>query len=234
MRVAFLFFWHLLFPLPSSTPLLPPTTPTPVQNLTLSPTPALPPKLIIKTTFVPQSPLKDWQQPWQDACEEAALLTVDYFYRQTTTSAQSMAQDLLKMIDFEHNQGWGHDVNIYQMSLIAQKYLGYKTKIVSNPSLAALKSYLSQNIPIIVPANGKILYQENRHFSNGGPYYHNLVILGYDDSQNQFIVHDVGTQFGAYFRYSYDVLLNSIHDFPSSQNKEDINQGGKNVLVLLK
>jgi len=195
----------------------------------------LPDKHLIQTTFVPQSPEKNWNEPWQDACEEASLLTVDYYYRNISSSdPQSIKNDLLKIFDFETNQSFTHDVNIDQMALVAQKYLGYSTKIITNPTINDIKQYLSQNIPVIVPANGKTLYQENKHFKEGGPYYHNLVILGYDDTNNKFTVHDVGTQFGAYFKYSYSLLMQSIHDFPSSQNKEDIDQGEKKVLILLK
>jgi len=194
----------------------------------------LPNKHQIKTAFVPQSPEKNWDQPWQDACEEASLLTVDYYYKNITSAdPQTIKNDLLKIFDFETQQSFTHDVNIDQMALVAQKYLGYSTKIITNPTIEDLKKYLSQNIPIIVPANGKTLYQENKHFKEGGPYYHNLVILGYDDTNNKFTVHDVGTQFGAYFKYSYSLLIQSIHDFPSSLKKEDIDQGDKKVLILL-
>ena len=194
----------------------------------------LPNKHQIKTIFVPQSPEKNWDQPWQDACEEASLLTVDYYYKNITSAdPQTIKNDLLKIFDFETKQSFTHDVNIDQMSLVAQNYFGYSTKIITNPTIEDLKEYLSQDIPIIVPANGKTLYQENKHFKEGGPYYHNLVILGYDDSVNKFTVHDVGTQFGAYFRYSYSLLMQSIHDFPASKQKEDINQGDKKVLILL-
>jgi hypothetical protein len=213
-----------------------------VQDLkeTIAPEPTkilesgLPNKHLIETIFVPQSPEKNWDQPWQDACEEAALLTVDYYYKDiTSTDPQTIKNDLLKIFDFETQQSFTHDVNIDQMAFVAQKYLGYSTKIIKNPTIEDIKTYISQDIPIIVPANGKILYQENKHFKEGGPYYHNLVILGFNDDQEKFIVHDVGTQFGAYFKYSYPLLMKSIHDFPASLNKEDINQGDKKVLVLL-
>ncbi len=195
----------------------------------------LPDKHLIQTTFVPQSPEKNWDQPWQDACEEAALLTVDYFYRNITSSdPQTIKADLLKIIDFENQQLFTHDVNLEQMSLIAQNYLGYSPKVISNPTIDDIKTYISQDIPVIVPANGKTLYRENKHFKEGGPYYHNLVILGYDDNQQKFTVHDVGTQFGAYFKYSYSLLIESIHDFPKSLKKEDINTGDKKILILLK
>ena len=195
----------------------------------------LPDKHLIKTVFVPQSPEKKWDQPWQDACEEASLLTVDYYYRNITSiDSQYIKTDILKMIDFENQQSFTHDMNLEQMSLVAQNYLNYSTQIITSPSIEDIKTYISRDIPVIVPASGKVLYQENKHFNSGGPYYHNLVILGYDDNQQKFTVHDVGTQFGAYFKYSYNILMASIHDFPDSLKKEDINQGDKKILILLK
>ncbi len=145
-----------------------------------------------------------------------------------------MKSDILKMIDFETQRGWQESINTSQMAIIGQDYFAYKTKIISNPTINEIKNYLSQNIPVIVPADGKILFQENKYFSNGGPYYHNIVILGYDDTLKKFIVHDVGTKYGQYFQYSYDLLMDSIHDYPSSNHKEDIAAGPKKILVLLK
>lgn len=194
----------------------------------------LPNKHLIKTSFVPQSPEQNWDQPWQDTCEEAALLTVNYFYKNQNPDISTIRDDILKMIEFENSQNFTHDMNIDQMVFVSQTYLGFKTNIISKPTIEDIKKYISQDIPVVVPANGKTLYQENKHFTNGGPYYHNLTILGYDDDKKQFIVHDVGTKSGAYFKYSYQLLIDSIHDFPESKRKEDINTGSKRVLILLK
>lgn len=188
----------------------------------------------IKTTFVPQAPEKKWDQPWQDACEESALLTVHYYYESLSPSISAMVSDLNSLFEFETSAGWSHDVNISQMATMSAKLWNYQTKIINNPTIEDIKKYLSQDIPVVVPANGKTLYKENKHFKSGGPWYHNLVILGYDDVEKQFTVHDVGTQFGAYFRYSYPTLMASIHDFPPSLKKEDIDKGVPRVLVLLK
>lgn len=190
---------------------------------------------LIKAAFVQQAPEKKWDEPWQDACEEASLLTVDYFYKNINSITVEQNRDaILKMIDFENTQNFTSDMTVAQMEIVTQKYLNYQTKILDNPTIDDLKKYLSQNIPIIVPASGKILYQENKHFNAGGPYYHNIVILGYDDTKQQFTVHDVGTKAGAYFKYSYSLLIESIHDFPNSHKKEEINNGNKKVLILLK
>jgi hypothetical protein len=215
--------------------------PTPqniVENLIQTPTiiqeNGLPNKHLIKTVFVPQAPEKKWDQPWQDACEEAALLTLHYYYQSLSPSIDIMISDFNNLFDFETKQGWTHDVNLSQMATISAKLWNYQAEIIDNPTLDDLKEYLSKDIPLIVPANGKTLFKENKHFKSGGPWYHNLVILGYDDDKNQFIVHDVGTQFGAYFHYSYTTLMDSIHDFPPSLKKEDINLGTPRVLVLIK
>lgn len=218
-----------------------PTLPSP-QNIieTIAPQPTiikdngLPNKHQIKAIFVPQSPEKNWDEPWQDACEEAALLTVHYYYQDTSPSLDKIKSDLNSLFDFESQQAWTSDINITQMASLSAKLWGYQTKIIDYPTLNSFKEYLSRDIPLIVSANGKILFRENKHFNDGGPWYHNLVILGYDDNKNQFTVHDVGTQFGAYFHYSYNTLIESIHDFPSSLKKEEIDSGIPRALILLK
>jgi hypothetical protein len=216
---------------PSSTPsnLSPTVTGT---HLEISPTP--PKSYLIKTTFVPQAPEKNWDLPWQDACEEAALLTVDYYYRHQSPSTSQIVEAINQMVKYEEAIGFGIDINLSQMATISSDYLHYRPQIIDNPSLNDIKSFILSNTPVIIPANGKLLFRENRHFSHGGPWYHNLVILGFDDKKRKFITHDVGTQHGAYFSYSYDLLIEAIHDFPDTGRKEDILQGGKKALVLLK
>ncbi|MFA6250197.1 MAG: C39 family peptidase [Candidatus Shapirobacteria bacterium] len=205
-------------------------TPQPTQPFTDS----LPNFTLIKTAFVPQAPEKIWDQPWQDTCEEAALLTVDYFYKNQTPSVPTIKTDLQNMLNFETELGFVKDINQSQMATISSRHLGYQSTIVTDPTIETIKKYLVRNIPVIVTANGKTLYRENKHFKSGGPWYHSLVILGYDDTKKEFFVHDVGTQFGAYFSYSYSLLMESIHDFPPEGHKENIDQGSKSVLVLVK
>ena len=206
-----------------------PTKPVVIDNKTGKPN-----RYLINAPFVEQAPKKDWSQPWQDACEEAALLIPYYYYSSITPTSDQIVQDLTKIFDYENSQGWSHDVNLNQMQQISQDLWGISSEIITNPTLDQIKEVLLKDQPVVVPANGKTLFKENKHFKSGGPWYHNLTIIGYDDDQKKFIVHDVGTQFGANFKYSYSLLLKSIHDFPASLKKEDIDQGDQKVLVLLK
>jgi len=194
----------------------------------------LPDYHLINTAFIEQAPEKDWSLPWQDACEEAALLTVKYYYDNKEPDSVEQKNAILSMIDFENTYQYPIDVNLDQMALIASEYLNLTPIIIDNPTIDQIIKYISQDIPVIIPANGKTLYQENRNFKNGGPWYHNLTILGYDSSKLQFIVHDVGTRHGAYFRYSYSLLMKAIHDLPSSGIISEIDTGTPRALVLIK
>ena len=177
---------------------------------------SLPKKHLINTAFVPQAPEKNWDEPWQNACEEAALLTIDYYYQNKSPDIQTIKTDLQSLIKTSN------DIGVSEMS----NYLPqYKPIIINNPTIDNLKEYLAKNIPIIVPTNGKILFKENKFFNNQGPEYHNIVLLGYDDNKQKFTVHDVGTQHGAYFKYSYKLLMESIMDKSSTT---------KQILILLK
>lgn len=214
-------------PLPTTSPTIIPSPPLP----TITP---LPSKHLIKTAFIPQAPEHIWTEPWQDFCEEASLLTVYYYYQHLSPTSTEIKQALLDIGNFETEQGFTHDINTTQMSYMATTYFYLTPTIITNPTLLQLKTYLAQSVPIIVPASGKILYTENHNFSHGGPWYHNIVLLGFDDSTQKFIVHDVGTRLGAYFKYSYDLLIQSIHDLPSSGNPVEILSGPQKVLVLEK
>ncbi len=186
----------------------------------------------LKTTFIEQAPERNWDQPWQDACEEAALLNGYYYKTNQNPDKKTIVEDLNKLFKYESQQGWGHDIDIKKLYKVA-KYLNLTPKVYKKPTVSFLKSQIDKKHIVIIPANGKTLYKENKNFKNGGPDYHALALLGYDETQEQFIVHDVGTKNGAYFRYSYNLLMEALHDLPENGNKKDINSGTKRVLVLL-
>jgi len=76
----------------------------------------LPDNFLINTTFIPQAPEKIWDQPWQDACEEAALLTVKYYYSDQTPDTTQIVNDLSSIFQFEAENNLSHDVNLAQMA----------------------------------------------------------------------------------------------------------------------
>ena len=207
-------------------------SPVPTATTTLD---VLPKSILNSAPFVPQAPFANWDELHEEACEEAAVATA-HFYRigKKELSADEAERELLGLIHYEEEHfGAAKDINADEMVRLATGYYQDSTssyRIEDKYSLTDLKRYLALGNVIIVPAAGRVL--DNPNFKQPGPLYHALVLIGYDDNKQQFITNDPGTRKGAGFRYSYDNLLDSIHDFPG--DKEKILEGKKTVIIVSK
>ena len=178
--------------------------------------------------FTSQAPTTNWDQPWQDACEEASFLMVDYYYQNKTMPKPLEVENILQeMVDWQiDNWGDHHNLTMLELSEFITITFGYQTELILDLTPAKIKGYLNQGSPIIVPADGYKL--ANPYFSGDGPEYHMLVIKGYQD--NYFITNDPGTKRGADFIYSSENLLDSISEW---NQKESRTTGPKIGLVLI-
>lgn len=186
----------------------------------------LPTRKIISVPFLVQAPNANWDQTHEEACEEASLLmVVRYQNNKKFGNSEENDEAILNLINYEKEKGYGDSITLYDLSKIASDYFGIKTgRIEKNITASDIKKELAKDKPVIVGAAGKIL--PNPNFRNGGPNYHMLVIVGYNEAG--FITNDPGTKKGERFFYTYDELMNSIHDW----DKEDILKGEKNYLVF--
>ena len=197
---------------------------------------SLPSSHRLSVPFTSQAPHANWDDPYQEACEEAALIMVHEYISQMQNVEFKMQNDLLSpehadaallsLIRWQEQQGYPEDVTLQQLQQIAKDYYGYEAEIIEQPSVENLKRLIADSHPIIVPAAGREL--GNPYFSGEGPWYHMLVITGYD--RNEFITNDPGTRRGHGYKYKYHTLLDAIHDFTGV--KEETNQGEKLVLVV--
>ena len=186
----------------------------------------LPKEINLAVPFTSQAPEENWDEPWQDACEEAAALMLDAYYKNYNLSPFFARDEILKMVEWENKQGWGESIEIEKMGNLMVNYLSpkYKVKIIENPTIEQIKKYIANGQPVLVVADGKVL--PNPHFRNGGPIYHALIIRGY--TSDSFITNDPGTKFGENFMYKYNDLMNAIHDW----NNGDVKTGKKTVLII--
>ncbi len=100
---------------------------------------------------------------------------------------------------------------------IVEGYFHYsKSRIFRVDSVSDLINKLNSGQLIIVPTNGRLL--GNPNFTPPGPERHNLVIIGYDYKNKEFITHDPGTRKGKNYRYPEDILFNSIRDYPTGEH----------------
>jgi hypothetical protein len=185
----------------------------------------IPKQINLAVPFTSQAPEKNWSQPWQDACEEAAVLMLDAYYKGYKLSAFFSRDEILKMVKWEEEiNAWGRSIEIEKIQSLITFYSKKSSRIIENPTVDQIKQFVAEGNPVYVVADGKIL--PNPHFQHGGPVYHALIIRGY--TETSFITNDPGTQFGENYVYKYTDLMNAIRDW----NSGDVVHGKRVVLVI--
>lgn len=179
----------------------------------------LPMEKFLSVPFTSQAPEKNWDQPWQDACEEAAILMLDAFERGYNLSPIFSRDEIWKMVNWEEEKNWGGSIEAEKVKIILSDYFKHeKVKISFDPSVDDVKNILAKGKPVLALADGKVL--PNPNFRNGGPVYHALVITGYNESG--FFTNDPGTRLGEDFFYKTEDLMNALHDWNGGNVKEGV------------
>lgn len=165
--------------------------------------------------FTTQAPFGNWGSPFSEACEEAILVMLHHYYQGTDFSANDAQSEILSIVDWEMKT-YGHhqDTSADETARTAREVYGLNATVSYDVSEDRIKQLLTEHKLVIAPVYGKYLY--NPHFKNGGPYYHMILITGYEG--NDFITHDPGTRYGENYRYSIDVMMNAIHDLASPES----------------
>ena len=213
---------------PTSTPSAAPTsTPNPAASPTPTPAPTpLPPSVYINVPFQVQAPNANWDALHEEACEETSLLMVSHFMTSTPIDPATVDNEIKGLVAWEGSNGYAQDITVEQLSQVAKDYYHMPTgRVVTDVSEQSIKQELAHGKPVILPAAGRLL--ANPYFKKPGPPYHMLVIKGYDDKG--FITNDPGIRQGNDFRYTVDNLLQSVHDWNTSN--DDI-LGGKRAFLV--
>jgi len=189
----------------------------------------IPDEVNLEVTFYPQSPDANWSLPWKEACEEASIIQAYYYVQDRELSKETFKNEILSIVDVQENiLGKYIDTSMSETAQFLEEYYDYTDyEIIDNPTIDNMKNELAQWHPIIAPFAGKELW--NSFFTNGGPRYHVLVIVWYKDGF--FITNDVGTSRGENFAYSYETIMDAMHDLVPVW-EWDILDGEKRILVM--
>lgn len=192
----------------------------------------LPKKVILPIPFLCQAPFGNWSQPWQDACEEAAIIMAMKYVKGEPITKRSGNLEILDLIEFQVVKYGGHyDLTASQTLKLIKDYYKYeKAEISYDIKVEDIKKNLVKGNVVITPMAGRLL--GNPYYTPPGPAYHMMLFKGYDDYKGEFITNDAGTRRGKDYRYKYTVAYNSIHNWTGS--KETIAEGRKAMIVILK
>jgi len=199
-----------------------------VANMNTSPqVETLPASIFLSVPYTRQAPFSIWDALHEDACEEASIIMVRHYLEKSgIESKQAADNEITDLVSYQEKNGYGISISLEQLLAISREYYGVDGYIIRDASIDNIKRELTAGNPIIMPFAGKLL--PNPYFRNGGPIYHMLVVIGYDDKN--FITNDPGTMKGDGMKYSYADILKSNHDWV----EPDILQGQKGFLVLTK
>lgn len=177
--------------------------------------------------FTSQAPLGIWEEPYKEACEEASvLMAIRYFQGKDFESPEEASIAIEKLVADNASLGFGVDDTAAEVvKLMEDQDPSLSTELLKNPTADDLKKVLSEGKLVIVPAAGQQL--GNPYFTPPGPLYHMLVLRGYT-ANGYVITNDPGTKRGKEYAYSWDVLLDAIHDW----NGGDVENGAKVVIVV--
>lgn len=187
----------------------------------------LPSSINLDVPFFPQAPDGDWSLPWKEACEEASITLAHYYLTGEPLDKETFKKEVLSLTEWQIPK-FGHyiDTGIEQTAEMLEGFFGRDSyKIIDDPTPEQIKRELADGHPVVAPFAGRQL--GNPFYSGLGPYYHMMVIVGYDDKGN-FITNDVGTRRGHDFVYSIETIMSAMNDWGTL----DINFGSKRVLVL--
>jgi hypothetical protein len=115
---------------------------------------------------------------------------------------------------------WGvDDKQAYPENIRAYKEAS-KIKPAVLKQIAAIKKELAEGRPVITFHYGYDLKNPLIPFRVGGSYYHVMILKGYDENTEEFIVQDSGNEkSGENFRYSSSTIMTSLRDYNRKTKK---------------
>ena len=191
---------------------------------------ALPQKTYLPVPFLCQAPYGKWVQPWQDGCEEAALIMAVSYVRGDQITRRSGDQMILDLVSFQKIKHGGHyDLTMEQSGQLLKDYYKFTDfEVRYDITINDIKNELAKGNIVIAPMAGRLL--GNPYYTPPGPVYHYMLFKGYDDRTGEFITNDMGTRRGRNYRYKYNIAYEAIHDWTGS--KATITSGRKAILVV--
>lgn len=174
----------------------------------------------LEVPFTSQAPEENWNEPWQNACEETAIVMVNAFYKEDELNLEEAKKKILEVYNAKKDQiQVSKDESVDTIvEMINRLELSFHAQAVSNPTHADLIGEIDAGRPVILPVFAPEL--KNPYYGEEGPDYHVIVLVGYDEHKKVFIVNDPGTEKGQGLEFSYEVLMEAIHDLDPKNYQE--------------
>lgn len=185
---------------------------------------AIPDTFDLPVKFVPQAPFAIWDELHKEACEEAAMIAAVKYLKNEDLNKQIMENEILALVKWEKENGYKIDLTAFESVEILKNYFNIDAQAVREVAVERIKQELALGNLVITPHAGREL--GNPYYRQPGPRYHFLVIRGWD--KDEFITNDVGTKRGEGYKYKYDTITETMHDWNDGQV-----EAGERIMIVI-
>lgn len=195
--------------------------------------------------FACQAPLGEWSDPrQQDGCEEVCLVMAVCWVQGENLTPEIAKEKILELSEYEKGLfGFFQDTGVGDTFKLIESYCpGINCWISEELSVFELKRFLAEGCVVMVPINGALVALESRFEHGLGKRKYNLqdldrhmvLLVGYINKEEKFVVHDPGTRHGAYHEFDFDDFVASICDYPSrgAEDKQPIERVERRAIVI--
>jgi SanA protein len=178
--------------------------------------------VLLDAPFISQAPFGNWSDPRkQDGCEEAMAIMAMAWVNGERLTPQIADKKIDEISAYEEKMyGSFHDTNAQDTAQrIFREFFKYDNiKVKHDITKEDIKQELFKGNLVIVPTDGQLL--NNPNYTPPGPTTHNLVVIGYDISTNEFITNDPGTRRGEKYHYDENILESALLDYPTGNHEK--------------
>lgn len=163
-----------------------------------------PQSVILNVPFVMQAPLGNWSDDRQQyGCEEASIVMAMSWARREinkpndTIFKEEALRDIINMSEYERViYGFYQDTSAQDTARVARDFYQYQDITVKeNISVEDIRQELAQNRLVLIPLNTRLT---GVPMYKNGPVRHMIIAVGYDDKNDEIIVHDPLLKNGAF------------------------------------
>jgi hypothetical protein len=184
-----------------------------------------PQSVILNVPYVMQAPLGDWSDRRQQyGCEEAAIVMAMAWVREAVNSPTDVifkdeaVRDIVNMSEYERViYGFYEDTSAQDTArLMREFYLYPDVEVKENISTEDIKMELSKNRVVLLPLNTRLT---GLSVYRNGPIRHMVIAVGYDDKNDEIIVHDPIFRNGEYFWMPASSLSAALWNYSSGNQR---------------
>lgn len=168
-------------------------------------------EVILSVPFSPQAPDAHWVEPWENACEETSIVMIHAYYTGQTLNKNTAKVNILSVLRNKNkNEGKSKDESPEKVVNMMNRTGQWSAHVEKSFDVEKIKKEINEKRPVLVPFDATKV--NNPNFQSN-IVYHMVVVIGYDDEKQIFLVHDPGTSRGEKFQYGYTELKEANTSF---------------------